>query len=259
MEKSINTNLVNKNNVSVKPNININNNKCIDIKSINLYSINLNNIIYNNNINAFESNIIYTESNNNPDKLSVLFKMKLDKINDNNIILEFQQGYPEQYSLIYSIDNYLIDYIHENSEKILGLELELEPGSDSCTSIKYNTVKNLLMRSIQLPCDINRFPTMIINVNTNCIRNINGDICKLENLRIGQELQVNIVVDKVIFYPSGFKILYLTNSIQVLKNICQSNNYLFSDSDDDLSDNDLDNENDLNCADNLCDSNILDK
>ena len=150
---------------------------------ININFISLDNLVQKNKIFNGINNVLYTLpiKYNNDDFNFNLGTFKLSKNND-MINLEFiNNDYNEYvYNLIISLENYIIDLIYKNSEKLIGYQLSL-----------YN-LKNMYKSIINIPKTLNNLPFVEIKN-----KNINFDNDNLFN--------VNVQFKEILLFKDHFK------------------------------------------------------
>ena len=145
--------------------------------------------------------------------------MKVKKINNNKIELEFMVNHPNFYKFIYDVDRYIFDIIMENGEEWFG-----KPP-------KYETLDRLFQRSIKQQETLTSYPTMGFDISDICIiKDINGDNIKITEIEENNEVLCTVTIKQIIFRENRFYLDFRLEEINIVNYVCQQTECLFSES-----------------------------
>lgn len=143
----------------------------------------------------YESMIIYENG-----KLNIKMKnMRLIRINNGKIMLEFTESTGELYKFIYQLDNYLKQFLYEHSKIIFGLQLNII------------NVTDLYKNSICIPEDLHNYPYIEVKYNSG------GEI------NVDTIVDINVEISKIIFEKNKCYLEYIMNDIIINEEVNEYN------------------------------------
>ncbi len=186
---------------------------------IRLSKVSLLNPTYNEAANIFESPIKYCDTEQMNFRTA---SMKIHSIIEHSSVveieIEFLDGYPKFYTRILDLDNAIISVIAINSNNWFE------------TNTNYETVENLMKRTIRIPTTIPQNPTMSFYVSKDAtVYDRSGTSIELSKLSVGNEIQVTLTLCGVQFYSNKYLILYVGSDIEVINDVASISRCLFDD------------------------------
>jgi hypothetical protein len=195
--------------------------------NINLELIKFNDPIFNDDNKKFESLIAY---NLNDFITPLILKssrvrvINVDKKCDtgkNIITIQFLREYPKFYNFVCNFENFIVDTIYKNGNNWFGSEPN------------YDSIDNLLKRSVKLPLSLDDCPTMEIMISDDCsFHNKNDEQCFIDDLKQNNEVELIFCINRVEFNHSKYTIIYTIEAIKITNYFCQKNICLFENLDD---------------------------
>ena len=197
----------------------------LEYSNINLYSIILNDPIYNKDDNIYVSSIRYNIEDNLEEfyiKSSRLKVINIEKIgNITKIEAEFLLTEPKFYEIVHSMDNYVIDQVVKNGNEWFGINLN------------YDTIENLFKKTIELPQRLDNFPKMIIFIlSDSTIYDKSGEKILVEDIKENNEIITTLHLKNIEFHVNKYNLVYIAKTIEICNYFCQTSHYLFDDSDE---------------------------
>ena len=182
---------------------------------VNFNNINLNDCIYNKNNNSYESFITYNNSNNGNSDNLIIFTGKmclLDTENKGTIKASFIKSNSDFYAFMYKLDKQIINLLFEKSDQLLGIKFKKE------------NIKDLYKKTILLPKKLYECPTIKIYCDN------------LNELKHNCEIEMEILLEKIIFEKNKCFLKCVAKQLNVLSDICKNDEILFTDNQNTYSD-----------------------
>ncbi len=200
--------------------------------NINIHDLIIDDPIYNKKNNSFSSNLslIISRDDGNHVMQDFVFqtdKMRVNEINSSlpndkhigEIILEFQNNYPDFYKFIYGFDLFVLENVFNNGSRWFG------------NNPKFDTLDQLFERTIVPQEELDKNPTLNLLVDGNCtIEDKNGDRIVFSDLKIENEVSCILNIEKIVFLENKFYLDVKIDKIIVEDYVCQQTEYLFQDS-----------------------------
>jgi len=181
---------------------------------INLYNCCLTHPSFNENKNIFESKI----SNEFIIKSE---HMRLINLKDNLIICEFLYNTNNFYQFMMKADTYFKKEIIKKGVEWFNNNLNID------------TINNMSKHAISLPERLPNFPTITFFLDHDCqIVNCNNRSMKMDQLKSNMEIVLFLSVECLEFYKNRCNLKYKIHKIQVMNQICQTLENLFSHNND---------------------------
>lgn len=137
------------------------------------------------------------------------------------IYLEFLPSGNQLYKIIKSFDETVIKQIVANGEAWFGKQPNPE------------TIERLLVPSINLPVDLISYPYVVFETSNNLeLFNESGKMITIHDLKPDSEISVVFVVDGVIFLQNKIEIVYVVETVEILKTECREKRYVSDESEE---------------------------
>lgn len=153
-------------------------------KNINLEDISISEPVYVDDNNSYVSKILYNDNDINDHINLIIENANIIKNIGNELMVEIKDPY--FYNLIYHLDNTILTYIINNSERLFGGKVDSR------------SINNMLIRSFRIPEILGRNPYMVLCGNIPCDNRL---------------YNIGISINGVCFYKNRFHIIYNVNNI----------------------------------------------
>ena len=198
-------------------------------------NIDISNVIYDEHKNLYFSEIKYNLGDNIFDLANIGFEtdnMKLLKISNTSIHVEFLHTSNKFYNFIKNIDDHIVHNVIKNSKKYFGIDFQ------------HNTFSSIYSKSIKLPDKIPALPKLILELCTDCSIFNRHNRISIDDLKEGQEIQMIINIDKIYFDKCSAWLKYSVKRICIINNLCPTLDCLF----DEIDNYELDSEDEIDYA-----------
>lgn len=171
--------------------------------------------IYNDKTDSFESLIIYTKNGKHPEITTPILKYIDHTVNNESIYLtvEFLPSTNDFYLFIRDLEEYIKNQLYANGEKLFGNKFASEK------------INNLFKSVVKLPDKIPALPLMIFKIN--------NKLLEIEQLISNTEIEIVFNIKCIELKMYQCSVVFDVIKVNTSKKICQTYEYLITDSDED--------------------------